>query len=331
MAPTGQELDERDTQTANETTGASTTRRRLLATGAATWATVGLAGCAGNGGGDGGSGEGGDGSAGDASNYVVTAETGAGSEGVPDSAGFISSCSASRRFVPGMQVVFWIGIYDPETGDQLTDEDLESVVVDIDGSESVELGWAGDDEENPADEWGGSYVLPEDIEPGTYSYTVEVTNGDANYRTVGILEDSFEVIEQANPTNYVVTTDTWWNNAAPEASVGFVEACGPERQFTQEMDVTFVIGVYDGSTGDLVGNDTLDSVTIESTDGSFEAVDLEWQPGGEDSEPQWSGTLDTADLSTGSYSYEVTVTNADANYENVGIASNQFTIIEVEN
>ena len=330
MAPTGQEIDERDTRTDSETTGgASTTRRRLLATGAATWATVGLAGCAGNG--DGGSGGGGDGSAGGAANYVVTAETGAGSEGVPESAGCISACSASRRFVPGMQVVFYIGIFDPETGEQLTDEDLESVVVDVDGSESVELGWAGDDEENPADEWGGSYVLPEDIEPGTYSYTVEVTNGDANYQTVGILEDSFEVIEQANPTNYVVTTDTWWNNAAPEASVGFVEACGPERQFTQEMDVTFVIGVYDGSTGDLVGNDTLDSVTIESTDGSFEAVDLEWQPGGEDSEPQWSGTLDTADLSTGSYSYEVTVTNADANYENVGIASNQFTIIEVEN
>ncbi|TQQ82502.1 hypothetical protein EWF95_04300 [Halonotius roseus] len=288
-----------------------------------------MAGCAGNG--DGGSGGGGDGSAGGAANYVVTAETGAGSEGVPESAGFISACSASRRFVPGMQVVFYIGIFDPETGEQLTDEDLESVVVNVDGSESVELGWAGDDEENPADEWGGSYVLPEDIEPGTYSYTVEVTNGDANYQTVGILEDSFEVIEQANPTNYVVTTDTWWNNQAPEASVGFVEACGPERQFTQDMDVTFVIGVYNGSSGELVGNDTLDSVTIESTDGSFDAVDLEWQPGGEDSEPQWSGTLDTADLSTGSYSYEVTVTNGDANYHNVGIASNQFTIIEVEN
>jgi hypothetical protein len=174
-------------------------------------------------------------------------------------------------------------------------------------------------------------VLPTDIEPGTYSYTVEVTNGEANFRTVGILEDSFEVIEQTNPTNYVVTTDTWWDNAAPEESVGFVEACGPERQFTQDMDVTFVIGVYDGSSGEIVGSDTLDSVTIESTDGAFDAFDLEWQPGGEDAEPQWSGTLDTADLSPGSYGYEVVVTNGEANYYDVGIASNQFTIIEVQN
>ncbi|MEA1930803.1 MAG: hypothetical protein U9O06_04545 [Euryarchaeota archaeon] len=324
MGSDGQQLNRTDSQgTSRDDSGtATTTRRRLLATGAATWATVGLAGCT-------GSGDDSDGGSSGARNYVVTAETGAGSEGVPESAGFISACSASRRFVPGMQVVFYVGIFDPETGEQLTDEDLDSVVVNVDGSESVELSWAGDDEENPADEWGGSYVLSEDIEPGTYSYTVEVSNGDANYQTVGILEDSFEVIEQANPTNYVVTTETWWDNQAPEESVGFVESCGPERQFTQEMDVTFVIGVYDGSSGEIVGNDTLDSVTIESTDDSFDPVELSWNEGGEDSEPQWSGTLDTADLSPASYSYDVVVTNGDANYHDVGIASNQFTIIEL--
>ena len=326
MESDGRQASRTDSQrtTASDSGTASTTRRRLLATGAATWATVGLAGCMGDDGGDGS-----DGGSSEARNYVVTAETGAGSEGVPESAGFISSCSASRYFVPGMQAVFYVGIFDPETGDQLTDEDLESVVVNIDGLQNVELGWAGDDEENPADEWGGSFVIPEDTEVGSYSYTVEVTNGDDNYQTVGILEDSFEVIEHSNPTNYVVTTETWWDNQAPEESVGFVESCGPERQFTQEMDVTFVIGVYDGSSGEIVGSDTLDSVTIESTDGAFDPIEMSWNEGGEDSEPQWSGTLDTADLAPETYGYEVVVTNGDADYYNVGIASNQFTIIEL--
>jgi hypothetical protein len=303
-------------------------RRRLLAAGAATWATVGLAGCGGNGG-DGGS----DGTATsepEPANYVVTAETGTGE--VPEGAAFASSCSASRRFVPGMLVVWYVGIYDPETGEQLTDEDLDSVEVSINGGETVELAWAGDDEENPADEWSGSWTVPEDTEPQTLNYEVNVTDGEANFRTVGILQDSIEIIEYSNPTNYVVTTNTFWNGAPdelPDSTNGFVGACAPEREFTAEMDVTFVIGIYDGSSGDPIGTDTLDSVTVESTDGSFDPVDLEFSPGGEDSAAQWSATLETENLGTGTYGYEVNVTDGEANFYNVGIASNQFTIIEV--
>ncbi|WP_436925049.1 hypothetical protein [Halosimplex amylolyticum] len=316
--------------------GDGATRRRVLAGGAASWATVALAGC-----------PGGDGETDTAQpadtdtptdtptatpepepeNYVVTAETGTGE--VPEGAAFASACSATRRFVPGMMVVFYVGIYDPETGDQLTDEDLDSVVVNVDGGPEVELGWAGDDEENPADEWGGSWTVPEDMEPGTVPYTVEVTDGDANFHTVGILEDAIEIIEYSNPTNYVVTTETFWNGSPQEAANGFVGGCVPERQFSREMDVTFAIGVYDGSSGDLVGGDTLDSVTVESTDGAFDSVELEWQEGGEESTAQWTGTLETESLEPGSYGYEVVVTNGDANYYDVGIASNQFTIIEV--
>ena len=334
MEPTGREspTGDADTEGANSQSSGGTTRRRLLVTGAATWASVGLAGCSSDDSGTPTSNQTADGpgpNETEPSNYVVTAETGTGSEGVPANASFASACAATRRFVPGMQVIFYVGIYDPDTGDQLTDDDLESVSVNVEGGPTVDLGWAGDDEENPAQEWAGSYVLPEDTETGTMPYTVEVTNGDANYRTVGILEDSFEVIEYSNPTNYVVTTETWWDNAAPEESVGFVGGCGPERQFTQDMDVTFVIGVYNGANGDIVGSDTLDSVTIESTDGSFDPVELSWTPAGEDQTAQWSGTLDTAALSPGSYGYEVTVTNGDSNFYNVGIASNQFTIIEL--
>jgi len=311
-------------------TRGSTTRRRLLAAGAATWATV-LAGCSGNGddGDDNNTGDS-DGSSAQPENFVVTAETGTGSEGVPESAQFASSCSATRRFIPGMQVIFYVGIYDPDTGDQLTDEDLSSVNVNVDGGETVELGWAGDDEENPAQEWAGAWTVPEDTEPGSISYTVEVSNGDANYRSVGILENSIEIIEYADPTNYVVTTNTYWDGSAPEDyGDGFIGSCSPERQFSQEMDVTFVIGVWDSATGEQVGSDGLDSVTISSTDGAFSDVELSWQADTEEEDPQWYGALETEDLEPGTYGYEVMVTNSGSDFHNVGIATNQFSIVEV--
>ncbi|WP_302081836.1 hypothetical protein [Salinibaculum rarum] len=307
----------------------STTRRRLLASGAAAWATV-LAGCSG-----GGDNESPDETPSDdetpspqPENYVVTAETGTGSEGVPESAQFVSACSATRRFVPGMHVIWYVGVYDPETGEQLTDEDLDAVNISING-ETVELGWAGDDEENAADEWAGSWTIPEGTETGSVTYTVEITNGDANYRDVGILENSIEIIEYDDPSNYVVTTNTYWNGSPVESANGFVGGCAPERQFSQEMDVTFVIGIYDSTTGELVGSDTLDSVTISSADGSFDPVELSWQAGGEDSTAQWNGTLETENLDAGTYGYEVTVSDAGRDVYNVGIASAQFSIIEV--
>ena len=319
------------------TSRSNTTRRRLLASGAAAWATV-LAGCAG--GGDGGDTPTDTETESDPDpnpdstespqpeSYVVTAETGTGSEGVPGSAQFVSACSATRRFVPGMQAIFYVGVYDPDTGEQLTDEDLDAVNVNV-GGETVELAWAGDDEENPAQEWAGSWMVPEGTETGSLSYTVEVTNGDADYRNVGILENSIEIIEYDDPSNYVVTTNTYWNGTPVESANGFVGGCAPERQFSQEMDVTFVIGIYDSVTGELVGSDTLDSVTVESTDGSFEPVELSWQSETEDQTAQWNGTLETENLAPETYGYEVVVSDPGRDTQSVGIAQAQFSIIEV--
>ena len=319
------------------TSRSNTTRRRLLASGAAAWATV-LAGCAG--GGDGGDTPTDTETESDPDpnpdstespqpeSYVVTAETGTGSEGVPGSAQFVSACSATRRFVPGMQAIFYVGVYDPDTGEQLTDEDLDAVNVNV-GGETVELAWAGDDEENPAQEWAGSWMVPEGTETGSLSYTVEVTNGDADYRNVGILENSIEIIEYDDPSNYVVTTNTYWNGTPVESANGFVGGCAPERQFSQEMDVTFVIGIYDSVTGELVGSDTLDSVTVESADGSFEPVELSWQSETEDQTAQWNGTLETENLAPETYGYEVVVSDPGRDTQSVGIAQAQFSIIEV--
>ncbi len=326
---------EKDGNAAEGEDRAATTRRRLLVGGAATWATVGLAGCGGNAQSDttttttsGGSTDTGT-AQNQAANYVVTAETGTGE--VPEGATFASSCSATRRFVPGMMVVFYVGIFDPETGNQLTNDDLQSVSVNVDGGPTVDLEWAGDDEENPAQEWAGTWTIPEGTEPGTFSYTVQVQDGDANFATVGILEDSLEVIEFSNPTNYIVSTETHWEgHPAPDYGNGFIGACTPERQFSTEMDVSFRIGVYNGNSGEFVGSDTLSSVRVESADGAFDPIQLEYLTGEEENTAeQWYGVLETENLSPGTYGYEVVASDSGGNFVNVGIASNQFTIIEL--
>jgi hypothetical protein len=224
-------------------------------------------------------------------------------------------------------------------------------VVTVDGGPEVELGWAGDDEENPAQEWGGSTVLPSDMSTGSYTYTVEISGGEGNFRTVGILEDSFEVIEYDDPTNYIVDAATHWNHGpsdTPDYTNGFVGACAPEREFTPEMDVTFVIGIYDSLSGNVVGANglvdpstgeqiedsgdmALDSVTAVSPDGAFEDVTLEWFHARDDENgsPRWEATLETENLGPGTYPYEVRISDQSRDRIDVGIASAQFSIIEV--
>jgi hypothetical protein len=374
--------DEHDSTEGKSTGNMNVTRRRLLASGAATWATVALAGCGGD-----------DGetptetateteaetaaetdtetatetdtetatetdtetATATPENYVVTTETWTGG-GVPAPISFMSSCARSDTFVPGMQVVFFVGIFDPDTGDLLTDDDLSGTQVNVgDGMETLDLEWTDEHSHatrNEGNNWVGSWDVPEDMSPQSLSYTVEVTNGDADFQNVGVLTDGIEVVEYDDPSNLIVDTETRWSgHPAPGYTNGFVVGCAPEREFTPELDVTFVVGIHDSTTGNMVGADGLhnpntgemmedegsefadgiDSATVVSPDGSFGDVELEWLSGLEDenTSPQWNGLLETQNLDPGTYSYEIEITDESTGQIDTGIASATFSIIEV--
>lgn len=262
-------------------------------------------------------------------NYVVTVETGSGSVGTPEVVSFISACSPTSTFLPGMETVFYVSIYDPETGDQLTPDDLDAVSVSI-CDETVELSWHdGDDRKNRSNgpAWIGSWIIQQDIEQGEYEYVIEVTDEDANVRNVGVLANTLEIADYDSPRNYVVTTETVWNDHPISGNIKEIDVPpASEREFGAEMHIDFVVGIYDRTTGKPVGNDELDVVTVVSDDRSFEDVRLEWSGIGE---PQWTGTLETGDLEVGTYGYEVTITDSDRSRIGVEIASAEFTIIEV--
>lgn len=342
------------TESANGARGGigETTRRRLLASGAATWATVALAGCSDSASSDDGGDEGGQS---EAENYVVTTETWTGG-GVPSSIAFMSSCARSDTFVPGMQMVFFVGIFDPDTGERLTSDDLDGAQVNLgDGMETISLEWTDEHDyatRNEGNNWVGSWDIPEDMEPQSLQYTVEVTGGDASFQNVGVLSDAIEVVEYDDPSNLVVDTETRWNgHPSPEYTNGFVGACAPEREFTPELDVTFVVGMYDSTSGNMVGADGLvdattgeavedegseyadgiSAATVVSSDGAFDDVSLEWTAALDDDNgfPRWFGTLETENLDPGTYGYEVQIDDEDTGRFDTGVASAQFSIIEV--
>jgi hypothetical protein len=254
----------------SEGLGSGLSRRKFVAGSAAGFATVSLAGCAGD-----------DGETEttttepEPENYVVTDDIIVSGTGAPANNGYAQACQPSRIFSPGMHPVFKIGVYDPETGDQLTNDDLSAVTVNIDGYGTVDLAWSGDDEEHPADEWSGSWAIPMDASAGSVSYTVEITAADdasPNFRNVGILESQFSVIEDRN--DYIVTDDLYSGSAGvgDHEDNKFVSSCQPDRQFAPDMMVGFDIGVYESSTGMPVSPS--DFTYEDSVQGPIEAVEV---------------------------------------------------------
>jgi hypothetical protein len=350
MSPDNPDLEEKaedDSPIAIQLSNTSrASRRKFIGTSAAVWATASLAGCGGNGG--------------DAAtdtetttaatdtptatetdepttttepapqNFVVADDMAAGSEGIPQGAAFVSACSPTRKFVPGMHAIWHVGVYDPETGDQLTDDDLEAVNVEFlnRGWDPAELTWAGDAEENASDEWNGSLTIPQGAETGTVQYKITITDGDANYRDVGIMANEFEIIEYDDPVTYVVSNYTY-AISSPDASNGFVSACGPEWQYMPGMTVAFAANIYEAETGKEPGPDTIDAVTVTFPNGEFDDIDLAWQGDAEEhAEKVWDGSLDLpSDVATGTYEYEIQLTVDADNVYDAGIATDTFTVI----
>ncbi|UWG46814.1 hypothetical protein HSRCO_0518 [Halanaeroarchaeum sp. HSR-CO] len=323
--------------------GANTTRRKLMAAGAASWATVGLAGCSGNGG--------------DPTeeptdepttaepqpeDFVVTEDMQTGSDGIPATAGFVSACSPTRTFSPGMLAVWNVGIYDPETGDVVDDAEIESVQVTMSSSdvaaadgESVEITWAGDEDENPHDWWNGAWTVPEDAAAGTVEYTVEISTTGAGTNLVGVSANSFEIVEFQD--NYVVSA--YPKSVSDNSTDGYQNGCGPEWQFAPGETVHFVAEVFNPREGGThLGPDSIESATLSFPDGEFDDIEMGW-PIEEDAEDVeegdrvWEAALQLPeDTEAGSYDFEVTVEpaegGADGLLETTSTISN-FNVIEV--
>lgn len=302
-----------------EWSGAS--RRRFLVAGAASWASISLAGCSGLGGGEP------DEEEEPIPTFVVTDEVVVGSEGIPEGAeGLIRPGSGQRIFLPGMQVIFKVGVWDPESNAIVSDEALDEVVVDLDLDESIDLSFYRDDRE-----WSGEWQVPEDAEPGTVEYSVEVTDS-ANFTHTGVLDREFEIVDFefiTSEANYVATVGNYVTNDHDAfATGGFVASCMPQYQFAPGMKVGFEVGVFDGGTGERIGEGDVEEVVVEMENG--DTVELSFNEDG----GLWRGTWAIPeDQEPGEVTYEVQIV-ADTEVHQLGhrsrhaVAQDLITVID---
>lgn len=284
-----------------------TNRRKFMAAGAASWISVSLAGCLGSDDDD----DEGDG----LPNYVVTDDVVAGSDGIPEGAGgLISAGRPQRAFVPGMEAIFKVGIWEPETGDIVDDDTIDEADVVLDTDTTVPLEFVSTNRE-----WSGGWSIPADIDTGTVGYEVEVTN-DGEFTGVGVTQSQLEIIDfDPQVANFVVTDDTY---STDTRGGGWVQSCLPAHNFTPDMAIGFDIGIYDGGSGEPVGPDTVDEVVIDFETG--DEMELAWDEDGEYWNETWRGTPDDYE---GTLEYEVLVTN-EGEYHHVGVHQGSVNIIE---
>ncbi|QKY15490.1 hypothetical protein [Halorubrum sp. CBA1229] len=162
----------------SEAADSPVSRRRLVAAGAATWASVSLAGCTyitdpGV--------EPDDGEPTVTNETTTTGNTTNGTSGNESGGdGEGEDCASIGRFSAGMEVGLHVGIFDPETGDPLGADAIDSVVVEFPDADygPLELNWEGAHEAWDRATWGSKIVTDEDTDPGDYEYEVHIEGGE---------------------------------------------------------------------------------------------------------------------------------------------------------
>lgn len=164
---------------ADEESGLS--RRRLLVSGAATWATVSAAGCnyiTDPGPPDSGGGGGGGGGDNQAPTGNATVTNGTSTTGSQDGSEETTTgdCQSKQEFNSGEEIALNVGVYESDTGKYLGSDAIDSVTVEFPESDidPLELSWSGPHEQYIPDGWGAKLGDTSDMEPGTYQYEIAI-------------------------------------------------------------------------------------------------------------------------------------------------------------
>lgn len=172
-------------------------RRRLIATGAATWTTISVAGCS----------DGGDPTATETESLTVTNKTtttedpGTPGDDTEEPGGTPTetasptgtACTSAGRFAAGQEIGLLVGVYRTESGEKLGPGEVDSVHASFasDGIDDRELDWEGGHERVVDDRWGTRLSDTDELEPGAHSYEVTVTTTAGEEATVA---DKFAIV-----------------------------------------------------------------------------------------------------------------------------------------
>ena len=107
-----------------------------------------------------------------------------GSANIPEDDRAGRSCVLLSQYAKNSEMVWRVRISDPKTGDQMGDEEIESLVVELANGESIEMEYGPHPRQPPQTfYWTGSWVVPEDHPTGTLGYTITATANDGRTGT----------------------------------------------------------------------------------------------------------------------------------------------------
>lgn len=106
---------------------------------------------------------------------LVTGDFVQGHENAPEG----QTCVANNRYLPGQQIVWRLKVVDPETGQLMDDQALESVTVTLVDGQVFEAKYGGHPHSDPVDfYWTTSWSIPEDYPSGIVDFTVSAKASD---------------------------------------------------------------------------------------------------------------------------------------------------------
>lgn len=120
--------------------------------------------------------------------------------------GFAQACQPQAEFVPGMRVGVRATFHDAASGEILSDEDLDEVRVTVAGPtdfEPVEMEF----DDHTDQQWSVRLRDTEQAEPGSYEFTIEVTNHDEGVERVALASEKFVFLDAAT-TRQAEETET---------------------------------------------------------------------------------------------------------------------------
>lgn len=110
---------------------------------------------------------------------------------------------------------------------------------------------------------------------------------------------------------------------------GTTTTCPSESLFPVGSPVGFLVGIFQTDSGDIVGPEGLEQVTVRFPGADLPPQDLSWSGAHADHvDNQWGGKLaDTGNLDPGEYSYDIVVDTGSG--EEV-VQTGQFTLVDVD-
>ncbi|HEY5475853.1 MAG TPA: hypothetical protein VIK11_03965 [Tepidiformaceae bacterium] len=119
----------------------------------------------------------------DAIQLFVDSDTARGSANLPT--GSADGCVQTNLFAHNEQIVWRMRVYDPVSGNQLTDADIASIIVTLkDGTKTAPATYGAHPKTEPNESfWTASWTVPSNYPSGSLDYTITATAKDGRTGT----------------------------------------------------------------------------------------------------------------------------------------------------